>query len=130
MHMRSNTTMVCCGDNKNGESDKGRKAFFDTDNDFRIAEYMHFCSKLKLKKEPKEKGKAPAMIVFCSFEQMQMVAVWEKIRGKFKIISIIFIKKVIGTSIKGNMKIVGATNTQLFYIVISYQSSIMAKKTS
>ena len=61
------------GDNKNGESELAGKSFFDTDNDFRIAEYMHFCSRL-LKPEPKEKGKAPAMIVFCSFEQMPTVA--------------------------------------------------------
>ena len=38
---------------------------------------MHFCSKL-LKKEPKEKGEAPAMIVFCAFEQMQVVAEYGK----------------------------------------------------
>lgn len=40
------------GDNKNGESDKANKAFFDTDENFRIAEFMHFCSKM-LVKEPK-----------------------------------------------------------------------------
>ncbi|EKP4668376.1 site-specific DNA-methyltransferase, partial [Campylobacter coli] len=33
------------GDNKNGESKKANKAFFDTDNDFRVSEFMHFCSK-------------------------------------------------------------------------------------
>ncbi|EDG1893653.1 site-specific DNA-methyltransferase, partial [Campylobacter coli] len=32
------------GDNKNGESKKANKAFFDTDNDFRVSEFMHFCS--------------------------------------------------------------------------------------
>ena len=41
------------GDNKNGESELAGKAFFDTDNDFRIAEYMHFCSKM-LRPEPKD----------------------------------------------------------------------------
>ncbi len=51
------------GDNKNGESEKANTEFFDTDKDFRIAEFMHFCSKMLIK-EPKEKGKAPAMIVF------------------------------------------------------------------
>ena len=60
------------GDNKNGESKLAGKQFFDTDKTFRIAEYMHFCSKLLIK-EPKQKNKAPAMIVFCAFEQMQMV---------------------------------------------------------
>jgi len=44
------------------------KTFFDTDKDFRITEFLHFCSKL-IKPEPKEKGKAGCMIVFCSFEQ-------------------------------------------------------------
>ncbi|EOH7304622.1 site-specific DNA-methyltransferase, partial [Campylobacter jejuni] len=44
------------GDNKNGESKKANKAFFDTDNDFRVSEFMHFCSKMLIK-EPKECGK-------------------------------------------------------------------------
>ena len=60
------------GDNKNGESKLAGKNFFNSDDNFKIAEYMHFCSKM-LKKEPTEKGQAPAMIVFCAFNQMQMV---------------------------------------------------------
>ena len=60
------------GDNKNGESRKAKKSFFNSDGNFKIAEYMHFCSKL-LRKEPREKGKAPAMIVFCAFDQIQTV---------------------------------------------------------
>lgn len=60
------------GDNANGESRLAKKAFFNSDGNFKIAEYMHFCSRL-LKKEPKAKGEAPAMIVFCAFEQMQTV---------------------------------------------------------
>lgn len=46
------------GDNKNGESRLAGKSFFDTDNDFKINNFFDFCSRL-LKKEPKEKGKAP-----------------------------------------------------------------------
>src|SRR5690625_7894641 len=34
------------GDNKKGESEKAGKMFFDTDSDFRITEFMHFCSKM------------------------------------------------------------------------------------
>ena len=68
------------GDNKNGESKLANKSFFDTDNDFRIAEYMHFCSRL-LKPEPKETGKAPAMIVSCAFDQMQSVIEYGKKYG-------------------------------------------------
>ena len=56
------------GDNKNGESELAGKQFFDTDKDFRVPEFMHFASKM-LRPEPKAKGQAPCMIVFCSFEQ-------------------------------------------------------------
>lgn len=61
------------GDNANGESKYAKKSFFNSDGYFKIAEYMHFCSRL-LKPEPKEKGKAPAMIVFCAFDQIHTVA--------------------------------------------------------
>ena len=39
------------GDNKNGESKLAGKNFFNSDDNFKIAEYMHFCSKIK--KEPR-----------------------------------------------------------------------------
>lgn len=64
----SNPTWYEGGDNKNGESDKAGKKFFSSENEFRPAEFMHFCSKM-LVKEPKETGKAPCMIMFCEFEQ-------------------------------------------------------------
>ena len=61
------------GDNRNGESDKARKAAFNTDFTFNIAEYFHFCNRL-LKKEPmKGKKGAPCMIVFCAFQQIPKV---------------------------------------------------------
>ena len=66
------------GDNKNGESKKAGKTFFNTDENFNIAEYFHFCNRL-LKKEPSEKSergkssKAPCMLVFFAFEQMPIV---------------------------------------------------------
>lgn len=53
----SNPEWYIDGDNKKGESNKAGKTFFDTDNDFRIAEFMHFCSKMLIK-EPKEKRKS------------------------------------------------------------------------
>lgn len=64
------------GDNKNGESKLAGKAAFNSDFNFNLYEYFHFCSKM-LKKEPKKAGTrgrssdAPCMIVFCAFEQMQ-----------------------------------------------------------
>lgn len=96
------------GDLKNGESDKANKSFFDTDENFKIAEYMHFCSKLLIK-EPKEKGKAPAMIVFCAFQQMQMVIEYAQKYGFNHYIPLVFIKNSSAQVLKANMKIVGAT---------------------
>lgn len=96
------------GDNKNGESKLANSSFFDTDSDFRIAEYMHFCSRMLIK-EPKEKGKSPAMIVFCAFEQLQMVIDYGKRYGFNHYIPLVFIKNYSSQVLKANMKIVGAT---------------------
>ena len=49
----SNPAWYKDGDNKNGESELAGKEFFDTDKDFRPAEFMHFCSQM-LVKEPKQ----------------------------------------------------------------------------
>ena len=51
----SNPAWYKDGDNKNGESELAGKEFFDTDKDFRPAEFMHFCSQM-LVKEPKQGG--------------------------------------------------------------------------
>lgn len=104
----SNPEWYIDGDNKKGESKKARKTFFNTDTNFNIAEYMHFCNRL-LKKEPKEKGKAPAMIVFCSFEQIQTVIRYAEKYGFKHHIPLVFIKNYSAQVLKANMKIVGAT---------------------
>lgn len=96
------------GDNKKGESSKANKQFFNTDKNFNIVEYMHFCSKL-LKKEPKEKGQSPAMIVFCSYQQMAMVEEYGKKYGFPNSYPLFFIKNYSSQVLKANMKIVGAT---------------------
>lgn len=38
----SNPTWYVGGNDKNGTSSKAGKTFFDTDVDFRVAEFMHF----------------------------------------------------------------------------------------
>lgn len=96
------------GDNKNGESELAGKSFFDTDENFKIAEFMHFCSTMLIK-EPKEVGKAPAMIVFCSFQQLPMVIEYGKKYGFNNYIPLVFIKKSSSQVLKANMKVVGAT---------------------
>lgn len=115
----SSTEWYIDGDNKNGESKKAGKQFFYTDSNFNIAEYMHFCSRL-LKKEPKEKGQAPAMIVFCSFDQMQLVIEWGKKYGFEKSYPLFFIKNYSAQVLKANMKIVGATE----HAVVLYRDKL------
>ena len=95
------------GDNKNGESEFAGKQFFDTDKDFKINNFFDFCVRY-LKKEPKEKGKAPAMIIFCSFEQMQMVIEQGRKHGLMNAYPLIFIKNFSAQVLKANQKIVGA----------------------
>jgi site-specific DNA-methyltransferase (adenine-specific) len=107
------------GDNKNGESKLAKKSFFNSDGYFKIAEYMHFCSRL-LKPEPKEAGKAPAMIVFCAFDQMPMVAEYGKKYGFLHSYPIFFIKNYSAQVLKANMKIVGATE----YAVVLYRDKL------
>ena len=107
------------GDNKNGESKKAKSAFFDTDGYFRIPEYMHFCSKMLIK-EPKEVGKAPAMIVFCAFEQMQQIIEYGKKYGFMKSYPLVFVKNYSGQVLKANMKLGGATE----YAVVLYRDKL------
>lgn len=107
------------GDNKNGESKHAKANFFNGDGDFKIAEYMHFCSKL-LVKEPKEKGKAPAMIVFCAFEQIPTVVEYGKKYGFMNHYPLFFIKNYSAQVLKANMKIVGATE----FAVVLYRDKL------
>lgn len=94
------------GDNKNGESELAGKQFFDTDKDFRPAEFMHFCSKM-LVKEPKETGKAPCMIIFCAFDQQMYFIELGKRYGFQHYIPLVFRKNYSPQVLKANMKIVG-----------------------
>lgn len=107
------------GDNKKGESKKANSTFFDTDVDFRVAEFMHFCSHMLIK-EPKQKGKSPAMIVFCAFKQMQMVKDYGKKYGFNHSYPLIFIKKSSSQVLKANMKIVGACE----YAMVLYRDKL------
>lgn len=104
----SNPEWYIGGDIKNGESSKAGKSFFNTDFKFNIVEYFHFCNKLLIK-EPKETGKAPCMIVFCSFQQLQTVIDVAAKYGFGKYIPLVFIKNYSAQVLKANMRIVDAT---------------------
>ena len=102
----SNPSWYVGGDNKNGESELAGKEFFDTDKDFRPAEFMHFCSQM-LRKEPKNRGEAPAMIVFCEFEQQFYLIELAKRYGLNNYINLVFRKNFSAQVLKANMRIVG-----------------------
>lgn len=115
----SNPEWYIKGNNKNGESNKAAKAFFNGDGQFNIAEYFHFCNKLLIK-EPKEKNKAPAMIVFCAFEQIPTVIEYGKKYGFKNSYPLVFCKNYSAQVLKANMKIVGATE----YAVVLYRDKL------
>ena len=115
----SNPSWYKGGDNKNGESELAGKTFFDTDNDFRIAEFMHFASTM-LKKEPKQKGQAGCMIVFCEFEQQFMLIDYGKRYGFNHYINLVFRKNYSAQVLKANMKVVGNCE----YAILLYRDKL------
>jgi site-specific DNA-methyltransferase (adenine-specific) len=111
----SNPAWYKDGDNKNGESELAGKEFFDTDKDFRPAEFMHFASTM-LKLEPKvqkkegvsrQKSDAPCMIIFCAFDQQMYLIELAKRYGLNNYINLVFRKNFSAQVLKANMKIVG-----------------------
>lgn len=102
----SNPSWYVDGDNKNGESELAGKEFFDTDKDFRITEFLHFCSTLMIK-EPKDRAQAPCMIVFCEFEQQFELIEKAKKYGLNNYINLVFRKNFSAQVLKANMRIVG-----------------------
>lgn len=102
----SNPAWYVDGDNANGESELAGREFFDTDKDFRPAEFMHFCSQMLIK-EPKESGKAPCMILFCEFEQQFKYIELGKKYGFNHYINLVFRKNFSAQVLKANMRVVG-----------------------
>jgi site-specific DNA-methyltransferase (adenine-specific) len=94
------------GDNANGESEFANKTFFDTDLDFRIPEFLAFCARMLIP-EPKERGRAACMIVFCSFEQQFILIEEAKKYGLNNYINLVFRKSFSAQVLKANMRIVG-----------------------
>lgn len=121
----SNPQWYIDGDNKNGESKLAGKSFFDTDNDFKINNFFDFCTRY-MNKEPKkagERGKssnAPAMIVFCAFEQIPMVIEQGEKHGLKHSYPLVFIKNFSAQVLKANMKIVNACE----YAVVLYRDKL------
>ena len=115
----SNPSWYVDGDNKNGASDLAGKNFFDTDEKFNISEFLHFCSTM-LRKEPKEKGQAPCMIVFCSFEQQFELIEKAKKYGLNNYINLVFYKNSSAQVLKANMRVVGNCE----YAILLYRDKL------
>lgn len=111
----SNPAWYKDGDNSNGESALAGKSFFDTDEDFRPAEFMHFCStmlkaeskKPKVEGEARQKSEAPCMIIFCAFDQQMYLIELAKRYGLNNYINLVFRKNFSAQVLKANMKVVG-----------------------
>jgi len=111
----SNPAWYKDGDNKQGESNLAGKSFFDTDKNFNINEFFHFCSKLIIP-EPKEKGKAGCMIIFCEFEQQFALIDIARKYGFANYINLVFRKNFSAQVLKANMRVVGNCEyAMLFY---------------
>lgn len=116
----SNPMWYVGGDNKNGESKLAGKAAFNSDFNFNLYEYFHFCSRM-LKKEdtaPVPRGRSsnsPCMIVFCSFEQTQTLIKAAEKHGFVHYIPLVFIKNYSPQVLKANMRVVGATEYALLF---------------
>jgi site-specific DNA-methyltransferase (adenine-specific) len=108
------------GDNANGESKLAGKAAFNSDFNFNLYEYFHFCSRM-LKKEDTKKSirgrssDSPCMIVFCAFEQCGTLIKAAKKHGFVHYIPLVFVKNYSPQVLKANMRIVGATEYALVF---------------
>ena len=115
----SNPQWYIDGDNKNGQSELAGKSFFDTDENFKPAEFMHFCQKM-MRREPKERGQAPCMLVFCSFEQQPYLIDLAKQYGINNYINLVFRKNFSAQVLKANMRIVGNAE----YALVLYREKL------
>ena len=110
----SNPQWYVDGDNTKGESKLANSQFFDTDKNFNLHEFFHFCSKL-LKPEPKEVNNAGCLIIFCAFQQQFELIEMAKKFGFNNYIPLQFYKNYSAQVLKANMKIVGNTEYALLF---------------
>jgi site-specific DNA-methyltransferase (adenine-specific) len=115
----SNPSWYINGDNKNGASELAGKQFFDGDKDFNVNEFFHFCSKMIIK-EPKERGKAGCMIIFCEFEQQFALIELARKYGFMNYMNLVFRKNFSAQVLKANMRIVGNCE----YAMIFYRDKL------
>lgn len=113
------------GDNKNGESKLAGKSAFNSDFNFNLYEYFHFCHKMMRKEDTSKQARgrssnSPCMIVFCSFKQQATLIDAAKKHGFNNYIPLVFIKNYSPQVLKANMRVVGATE----YALLLYRDKL------
>lgn len=113
------------GDNKNGESKLAGKSAFNSDFNFNLYEYFHFCHKMMKKEDTSKQSRgrssnSPCMIVFCSFEQQHTLINAAKKHKFNNYIPLVFIKNYSPQVLKANMRVVGATE----YALLLYRDKL------
>ena len=121
----SNPSWYVGGDNKNGESKLAGKSAFNSDFNFNLYEYFHFCSRMLVKDDTKSVARgrssnSPCMIVFCSFEQLPTLIDAGKKHGFKNYIPLVFVKNYSPQVLKANMRVVGATE----YALVLYRDKL------
>lgn len=121
----SNPSWYVGGDNKNGESNLAGKSAFNSDFNFNLYEYFHFCSRMLVKDDTKplargRSSNSPCMIVFCSFEQLPTLIDAGKKHGFVNYIPLVFVKNYSPQVLKANMRVVGATE----YALVLYRDRL------
>ena len=121
----SNPSWYINGDNKNGESKLAGKSAFNSDFNFNLYEYFHFCSRMLVKDDTKplargRSSNSPCMIVFCSFEQLPTLIDAGKKHGFVNYIPLVFVKNYSPQVLKANMRVVGATE----YALVLYRDRL------
>ena len=113
------------GEIKNGKSKLAGKSAFNSDFNFNLYEYFHFCHKMMKKEDTKRQNRgrssdSPCMIVFCSFEQQTTLIDAAKKHGFKNYIPLVFIKNYSPQILKANMRVVGATE----YALLLYRDKL------
>lgn len=106
------------GERSNGESKKAGRAAFNSDFNFNLYEFFNFAHQMMKpdSKKPVPRGRSsdnPALLIFCSFEQIPTLQMAAKKHGFVHSIPLYFIKNYSPQVLKANMRVVGATEHAL-----------------
>lgn len=112
MHTAQDLTGISMATTETGKVKKPERRFSILMMILRYTTFFQFCTRL-LRKEPKEKGMAPCMIIFCAWQQLNEIKDYANKFGFNHAQPLFFIKKSSSQVLKANMRICGATEVAL-----------------